>query len=48
MDALNVIKQLCEKKGVTITQLENDLGYSNKKASEITHFSYYMLRKLCL
>lgn len=29
MDALDIIKQLCKNRGITITQLENDLSYSN-------------------
>lgn len=48
MDALNVIKQLCEKKGVTITQLENDLGYSNgsiNKAKSMSADRIYQIAK---
>lgn len=29
MDALDIIRQLCKSRGITITQVENDLGYSN-------------------
>lgn len=39
MDALDIIRQLCKSRGITITQVENDLGYSNGSITKVKSMS---------